>query len=346
MSEQSPSEWSELLIHDNGFYRDRAQQLLAERSPASEISTLEEYLQSSELEATHRLQALWTLEGYRRSVYSEEELRTTAIQALEDPHPRVRAAAIRILEPAVQEGDSDVTELLVGFVESEPAPFTQLQLLATLGAAHGEELRTARMEILKRHPEDLRFHEMALTGVAGEETEWMNLLREWFDPEKWMERSEDEEVDPRWATLYRPILERINQSEGEPLAGSDPRMREGARLWPACQACHGSDGEGMAGAAPALVGSDWVTGSPEALVRIVMDGFSGGEWSRSEGSGNVMPAHRYLGDEELANLLTWMRQSWGHRAEPVSPELVRDIRAETEGRSREWTPEELAPWIE
>ncbi|MEX1212102.1 MAG: c-type cytochrome [Balneolaceae bacterium] len=343
MSERNPSEWSELLVHANGFYRDRAQQLLVERSPASEISTLEAYTTSDELEPTHRLQALWTLEGYDRAIYPASKLRMTALEALGDPHPRVRAAAIRILEPAVQEGDEDVTEALFRLVESERAPYTQLQLLATLGAAHGEELRLARMEILQQHPDDLRFHEMALTGVAGEEAAWLDLLREWFDPAEQIEKSENEDVDPRWATLYRPILERISQTTGEQLATDDRRMREGARLWPTCQACHGSNGEGMAGAAPALVGSDWVNGSPEALIRIVLDGFSGGEWSRSEGSGNVMPAHRYLGDEEVAHLLTWMRQSWGHRAEPVSPEQVREVRVATEGRSREWTPEELTP---
>jgi mono/diheme cytochrome c family protein/glucose/arabinose dehydrogenase len=112
-----------------------------------------------------------------------------------------------------------------------------------------------------------------------------------------------------------------------------------------CAACHGVDGRGIAGQAPALAGSPWVRNSDDWLVRIVLQGMTGPveidghEWDLT------MPGHgddaAHFGDEEVAGLLTFLRRAWGHGDDPVDLVTVARIRAETTDRRAPWTVAEL-----
>ncbi len=101
----------------------------------------------------------------------------------------------------------------------------------------------------------------------------------------------------------------------------------------ACAACHQRDGMGMAGLAPGLVDSEWVTGDKEPLVKIVLHGLEGDEL--------IMPPMHALEDDALAAILTYIRRSWGHRAEPVTAGQVAEIRTISAERDEVWTREAL-----
>ena len=101
-----------------------------------------------------------------------------------------------------------------------------------------------------------------------------------------------------------------------------------------CAACHQPHGEGLAGLAPQLLYSRYVLGAERALVRIVLCG--------KEKEGRVMPPLRALDDESIAGVLTFLRQSWGHNAPPVSSAVVAAVRKEVVGREEPWTDDELA----
>jgi hypothetical protein len=47
-------------------------------------------------------------------------------------------------------------------------------------------------------------------------------------------------------------------------------------------------------------------------------------------------------DQQIAAVLTYIRREWGHGASPVTPALVKDVRAATASRTRPWTNDELA----
>jgi mono/diheme cytochrome c family protein len=101
-----------------------------------------------------------------------------------------------------------------------------------------------------------------------------------------------------------------------------------------CAACHQAGGEGMAGLAPQLLYSKYVLGNEGALIRIVLNG--------KEKEGLVMPPLRgALDDASIAAALTYVRQSWGHNAPPVSPEAVAKARAAVGNREEPWSDEEL-----
>ncbi len=131
-----------------------------------------------------------------------------------------------------------------------------------------------------------------------------------------------------------------------PLTAEEETRREAGRTLYAqsCATCHGAEGRGNAGLAPSLVSSPWVRDADAWLVRITLDGLTGplridgGDWNLT------MPGHRHdprFADDGLAGVLTHLRRAWGHAGEPVTPETVARIRAETEGRGVPWTVAEL-----
>lgn len=120
----------------------------------------------------------------------------------------------------------------------------------------------------------------------------------------------------------------------------DP-MVLGRRLYANCQACHQADGQGVTGNYPPLAGSEWVTGDPDTVVRILLHGAQGGLEVRGRSFNQVMPAWKHLKDEQIAALATFVRSSWGNAATAISPETVATVRAATSGRTQPWTMAEL-----
>jgi mono/diheme cytochrome c family protein len=101
-----------------------------------------------------------------------------------------------------------------------------------------------------------------------------------------------------------------------------------------CEACHQDDGRGLPGVGAMLAATPFVVGPPDVTARILLQG--------KEGNIGLMPAlGAAMGDEDVAAVLTYIRRSWGNTGTPVDGDTVKTIRAETAGRTRPWTGEEL-----
>jgi len=116
----------------------------------------------------------------------------------------------------------------------------------------------------------------------------------------------------------------------------------------ACVTCHQPNGQGVPGVYPPLAGSEWAQGSPERVIRIVLFGLQGAVHVRGSQfqSSLVMPAFGSTGtfgwsDEKISNVLTYVRQEWGNKAAPITPEQVAAIRTAESIRSKAWTEDEL-----
>lgn len=109
-----------------------------------------------------------------------------------------------------------------------------------------------------------------------------------------------------------------------------------------CVACHQGNGLGVPGQYPPLVASEWATGSEERAIRIVLHGLNGPITVEGKEYNNVMaPLGAALKDEQIANVLSYVRASWGNAAPEVLPETVAKVRADTAGRTAFWTAAEL-----
>jgi mono/diheme cytochrome c family protein len=143
--------------------------------------------------------------------------------------------------------------------------------------------------------------------------------------------------------VYAPY-ESIEQLQlFQPASGADRAMARGKVVYEqVCALCHNPDGNGKPGQAPPFVGSEWVLGNPEHLVRIPLQGLNGPIKVKGEAWSLAMPAMgAALPDDDLAAVLTYMRSSWGNAASEITPEMVTAIRAATAGRTQPWTSAEL-----
>lgn len=114
-----------------------------------------------------------------------------------------------------------------------------------------------------------------------------------------------------------------------------------------CATCHLTHGKGSANVYPSLVGSPWVTGSEDRLIKTTLHGLwgkitvNGKTFDPSRGVPPMTAFRSLLNDKELAAVLTFVRNTWGNQAAPVSPASVAKVRQATSDRSTFWTPDDL-----
>lgn len=113
-----------------------------------------------------------------------------------------------------------------------------------------------------------------------------------------------------------------------------------------CAVCHQTTGLGVAGQFPPLVDSEWVLSrewhGDNHLVKIVLNGLQGPITVKGNPYNNAMaPWGGVLNDEQVAAVLTYIRNEWGNSAPPITPEFVAEVRGQVEGRNEAWTQKEL-----
>ena len=116
--------------------------------------------------------------------------------------------------------------------------------------------------------------------------------------------------------------------ENEPIDPAQMEIGKGQYL--VCGACHGQNGEGTA-AGPPLAGSEWVTGPVSNLIKIQLRGLKGPITVNGVEYNNFpagMTAMAYQTDEQVAGVLTYIRNSFGNKASAVKPEQVTPLRGE------------------
>jgi mono/diheme cytochrome c family protein len=148
----------------------------------------------------------------------------------------------------------------------------------------------------------------------------------WFSPQVYAPYCSLEQL-----ALYQP-----------PTGGPNPE--QGRAVYERiCGLCHGTDGLGKPGQAPPFAGSDWALGSPNRMIRIPLAGLNGPLQVKDQTWSLSMAAMgRDLSDDDLAAVLTYIRQSWGNKAPAVTLEQVKAVRAEVGNRTQPWTAEQLS----
>lgn len=93
-----------------------------------------------------------------------------------------------------------------------------------------------------------------------------------------------------------------------------------------CLACHMADGSGVPGMHPPLIQTEWVNGDKERLIEITLNGMSGKIEVNGETYNSVMPPHSHLSDKQIADVLTYIRQSFGNNASEITIDEVQKVR--------------------
>jgi len=94
-----------------------------------------------------------------------------------------------------------------------------------------------------------------------------------------------------------------------------------------CLSCHMQDGSGVPGMNPPLKKTKWVEGPKKVLTNLLLKGLTGEIEVNGDYYDNVMPSQAYLKDQELADVMTFIRNSFGNKASRVSVSEVIKWRA-------------------
>ncbi len=254
------------------------------------------------------LEALWVSWGLNK--VDEKLLR----QLLQAKDYRARAAAVRVLRYMGHQL-ADPEELLMQAARDEHGR-VRLEAIVAASWLDEEQGLPILAEAAKKPLDEwmVQAHEAAVAQIQG----------------KSVEEKKEEEIKSHLKGAEEELF----------MAGKAIYAREGF-----CITCHQPDGTGLPPSGfPPITGTKWVTGNEERLIKLVLHGLHGPieVQGRNYGWGAPMtPFGGMLKDDEVAAVLTYVRNSFGNRAPGITPEKVKEVRAATRDKEGFYTPEEL-----
>ena len=93
-----------------------------------------------------------------------------------------------------------------------------------------------------------------------------------------------------------------------------------------CRACHQENGKGDGARFPPLDSSEWVIGDKKRLINVVLNGLQGTIEAKGKSYNGTMPPHSFLPDEDLAVILTYIRQNFHNTASEITSEEIKAVR--------------------
>lgn len=94
-----------------------------------------------------------------------------------------------------------------------------------------------------------------------------------------------------------------------------------------CQSCHMEDGKGTPDINPPVAKADYLKKPAKTLIGVILDGQSGEVVVNGKKYNAIMPAQPYLTDEQIADVLNYIRNSWGNKIPgTITPATVKTLR--------------------
>lgn len=269
-------------------------------------------LDSSDPNFEHnRLEALWVTWGM--NAVDEQLLR----DVLSSPDFHARSAAVRVL----RYNSTRIPDAAALLEKAANDAEGRVRLEAVVAASWMSDKTAAKKiaTIVSQHPKD----------------EWStHAIDATLDR---LEGREEEQVAEH-PTL--PAPDRLTPDQKKQyMAGQEVFFREGL-----CVTCHQADGKGLDPAFPPIADSPWVTSDLERLVKITLYGLMGPievKGKKFDGQVPMTPFGGMLSDQEIADVLTFVRNSFGNEAAAVSAAQIKEVREKQPGRLMLYTSEEL-----
>lgn len=332
----SPDQLIQLLRHSNGWVRDRAQQMLVDGKFLQVVPALRKFLLqvNDTLTVIH---ALWTLEGLG-ALQSEDIL-----PLLNQSSWPIRMQALSVL-PSVMNSKTyrrylPVLEQILKQKDTLAAPY--LAFIAQTIQSF-DKIFTDRLihTVTRQYPENVYVSDAAISILKDREAAFLKQVVA-LNPDTNLA------INKRLRRVLDNIKNMKNRNNAKNLEKQFPR---GAAIFKSnCQSCHGVDGNGIKSLAPPLNNSEWVTGDGSKLLSIVLYGLTGpikvsGTLYEAPEINGDMPGignNNELSDEDIAQLTSFIRNSWNNKAEKISKEDVNQVREKFKGRQKAFTMEEL-----
>ena len=329
----SDAELVKLLASELPYERLTAQQQLISRNATAQQSAIEALARTAE-NPYGRLHALWTLEGlgrFKESLWLEMMREEQSIVVLE--------TLIRFSE-FLPGNEEDFLPHLARIAELNDARLDR-QLALRLGGMKSVAALDMLLQLSERRGNDAVFSEALIAGLAGREDNFGAFLSE----------------RPNTDSLQRFL--KISLENKRAGAVKSPRLptklyldnrTAGFNLFNTyCGACHGLDGQGKENLSPPLVDSEYVSGSKDRLILLVLNGMHGpvtvnGKRYEFQATMPGVKSNPALSDQDIADLLIFLRNSFSTADSWVTAERVAKWRAATGDRETLFTEAELAEY--
>ncbi len=299
---ETPAQLVAHLSHQNGWWRDTAQQLLVQRQNKSVVPALQSIARTSD-NLVARFHALWTLEGLNALDLA------LVRELMKDSNPRIRVQAIRASETLykasvrgladdyramAKDADPDVAIQALLSANLFKLPNVETLIKETMEANKAKGVQEIGQRVLQR------IATAAATSAAG------------FSPEQQEQMKEGE-------TIYRSLCQTCHgeDARGVAVAGA-------------------ADGSMMG---PPLSGSPRVQGHREYVIKTLLHGMTGPLAGQTYTQ--VMLPMGAQNDQWIANVSSYIRNEFGNTAAFISPAEVARVRAATASRKTMWTYPEL-----
>lgn len=325
-----------LLQHPNGWVRNQAQQLIVDNKDTQLGSSLRSLLSQMNKPLT-LVHALWSLEGLgvlqARDVLpllkvNDWTIRMQALAVLPSIMNRNNYQQfLPILNSMMNENDT-LALPYIAFLANPVQRFypkAASELLITLTRKYGTSAYVADAIISNLQNKEAAFYKEALR----------------INPDT------TAAINKRLKKVLDDIVKAKNSSNAKKLEKEFPR---GVAIYKSvCQTCHGSDGNGVTALAPPLNNSEWVVGDKNRLASIVLYGLTGpvsvsGKLYKAPEINGDMPGigqNKEFSDEDIAEVLSFIRSSWNNKAGKVLAEEVNNARNKNKGRQNPFSSEEL-----
>ena len=112
-----------------------------------------------------------------------------------------------------------------------------------------------------------------------------------------------------------------------------------------CTTCHQPDGRGLESSGfPSIANNEWILGDEEKVIKITLNGLIGPikvSGKKYDGKTPMIPYGGLLNDKEIAAILTYVRNSFGNKANSVSEDKVKEVRIKTKDKKGFYKAAEL-----
>ncbi len=319
------------LKHTNAWQRDMAQRVLVDRKDLSCLPLLRAML-GGDASAVSQVIAIWTLEGLGKLTAADISAVLTAADT------QLVCSALWASTKLSPEERLKLSPALCSFV---PRDLEHAVYLArALGPIGNESAFAALKALLLRHATQPFVKAAAFSGLNNQEKAFAAYLQGSFNDKTfltWLEQGAGNAAASSATTLKGAVLASYNRGKAH---------YNGAA---ACFGCHGAAGEGVPNLGPPLDASEWVTGPPPHLVKILLHGLTGpvtvaGIAYKPTADMPGLAQNPLMKDQDIADISTYIRNEWTNKAKPVSKAEVQSIRKETADRvGRPYSELELRP---
>jgi mono/diheme cytochrome c family protein len=319
-----------LLGDANGWIRDKAQQMLIDGKQVAALPALRQAITSgNNLQAIH---ALWVLEGLHA-------LETADITpTLNNTEWWVRSQALAVMPSVINKTNyKTYIGILQQYIlksDAQTAPY--IAFLYDAVKRYDKPAADNLLKVLaKQYAADKYVADAVISNLNGREAQFKNLVA---DTNLVFNKH-----------LKTVIAHRVSRLQNHDPVKLQKEFPKGAAIFSStCQTCHGTDGNGIRMLAPPLNKSQWINGDTKKLLSIVLAGLTGpvevnGHLYKAPEITADMPGigASEFSDEDIAQLLSYLRQSWQNNAGKITTAEVSTMRKKLKTREKAFTMEEL-----